>query len=101
MDSATEVSRLREWIDWAVKGSIIAILGLVWSIHVQIREQQYKLLELENRVTRIESQMVGWDTLTRIERSLGWLANNGKGNEAMLSVVEAIKSEREIREKNR
>lgn len=53
----------------------------------------------DQAISEIKAQMVGWDTLTRIERSLGMMAAMNKGNDAMGAVAEVLKTERESRNK--
>jgi hypothetical protein len=59
----------------------------------QISELSGDIRNLRERMTIVESQMVGWDTLTRMERSLGLLATAGKGSEAMSAMASALRVE--------
>jgi len=58
-----------------------------------VKSQSVKQQELEARINKVESNMVGWDTLKRIELMLGTLAKQGRGNEAMGAVANVIGSE--------
>lgn len=63
-----------------------------------MKSQSAKTLEIEARINRVEGNMVGWDTLKRIELMLGTLAKQGRGNEAMGAVANVIGSEIRARE---
>jgi hypothetical protein len=89
--------RLIGWVEWAVKGITVAMFGIITSMYNKLNENQNEINNLKARVTVIESQMVGWDVLTRIERTLGLLAASGKGNESMSVVADVLKTERQAR----
>lgn len=90
--------------DWAIRGLIVAACGFIWQMYkdqnaliTKIDNSQAQIIALQNEVSIIKAQMVGWDTLTRIERTLGLLAATGKGNQAMAAVSDVLKAEREAR----
>jgi|GEM_PF-2721427 hypothetical protein len=95
---------LVQFADWLAKLLIVGVAGLLWKVNEgqtqllnTITVQQSQIAALQSRVTVIESKMVGWDTITRIERSLGMMAAMGKGNQAMAVVADVLKAEREAR----
>jgi hypothetical protein len=63
-----------------------------------IKQQSAKQSELEARINRVEANMIGWDTLKRIELMLTTLAKQGRGNEAMAAVANVLGSEVRARE---
>jgi hypothetical protein len=64
-------------------------------------ENHAETAALRHEIMIIKSQMVGWDTLTRIERTLALIASSGNGNQAMGAVSDVLKAERESREGTR
>lgn len=89
---------LTGFIDWAVKAIIVALLTLVYNIDKKLDSQNTEISNLKAEVAIIKSEMVKWDVLTRMERTLGLLAATGRGNQAMAAVAEVLKTERESRD---
>lgn len=63
-----------------------------------IKSQSAKQSELEARINRVEANMIGWDTLKRIELMLATMAKQGRGNEAMSAVANVLGGEVRARE---
>lgn len=81
----------------ALYRKIDGIAAAIEAQEVRARAIEFRVGQLESEVTVVRSQMVGWDTLTRMERSLAALAGMGKGNDAMRAVAGALRSEIESR----
>lgn len=110
----SSASRENLWVTFRTKvvPSLLAacILSLA-SASVTIVQKANKVLEIieahDARLTAIEkeqvmikSQMVGWETLGRIERTLATLAVSGRGGEAMRSMSTVIRNELDARKEN-
>lgn len=96
--SPKTISRIEGLADWATKGLITFIAGGVLFLINNLSGINTRLDVLERAVTVMQAQMVGWDVLTRMERTLVVLAQAGKGNEAMAAVAAVLRTERESRE---
>lgn len=105
----TDVAKktMYSWIEWASRGLLVWILVSILSFQKSQAEILSKLerntsdiAALQGEIAQIKGQMVGWDTLKRVELLLAQLSTKGKGNEAMVAVAGAIRIERESREKN-
>lgn len=88
-----------------IAASILSLAGASLSIYQKatevlavIHSHDQRLTSLEKEVTVVKSQMVGWDTLKRIELTLATLAGASKGNEAMSNMSRAIRNELEARD---
>ncbi len=84
--------------DWAVKGLIVGMFGMLYQLNTSLKDINYRLATVEAEIVIIKSQMVGWDVLKRMEGQLYGYASMGKGNEAMGVVAGILKIERESRE---
>lgn len=84
--------------DWAIKGLIVGIFGMIYQLNDSLKAINYRLTEVESKVVVIQGQMVGWDVLKRMEGQLYGFASMGKGNEAMGVMAGILKVERESRE---
>jgi hypothetical protein len=62
-------------------------------ISADISTLKAQQLQTQGELTILKSQMVGWDVLKRIELALGGLSQNGKGNEAMRAMANALHAE--------
>ena len=87
-----------------IAASILSLCAASLSIYQKaaevlavIRSHDQRLTSLEKEVTVIRSQMVGWDTLKRIELTLSTLSTSGRGNEAVGNMSRAIRNELEAR----
>lgn len=100
------LSRLERFTIYICSSAVVFCSWFIW----QQQQTNQKLTSMLDQIARndarqdqaiseIKGQMVGWDTLTRIERSLGMLSAMGKGNESMSAVAEVLKTERESRSK--
>jgi hypothetical protein len=96
---------LTQFVDWAVKLLIVGIASLLYQMHNsqneiirKLDQNDVRISALEKDITVIRGQMVGWDVLTRVERTLGLLSATGKGNIAMGAVSDVLRAERESRE---
>lgn len=65
-----------------------------------IEAHDARLTALEKDLIIVKSQMVGWDTLKRIELTLSTLATAGRSGEAMRSMSNAIRNELDARREN-
>ena len=63
-----------------------------------VRSHDQRITHLEKEVVVMKGQMVGWDTLKRIELTLATLSTSGRGNEAFAVMSKTIRNEIEARE---
>jgi hypothetical protein len=66
-------------------------------INAEIARLNDKVLQQENELTIVRSQMVGWDVMKRIEMGMNAAGREGKGDAAMRAISAAIRSEVEAR----
>lgn len=100
------LSRLERFVIYICGSAVAFSSWFIWQ-QQQTNQKLTSMLEQiarndarqDQAISEIRAQMVGWDTLTRIERSLGMMAAMNKGNEAMSAVAEVLKNERESRNK--
>lgn len=85
-----------------------AMYRTVEDMKLVLSQQDSRMAQMEARQNRMDidmarmaGQMVGWDTLKRIELALQTLSAAGKGDKAMQAMSSAIRAEIESRREQR
>jgi hypothetical protein len=82
---------------WAMYQKIGTVTESIPKINAEIARLNDKVLQQENELTIVRSQMVGWDVMKRIEMGMNAAGREGKGDAAMRAISAAIRSEVEAR----
>lgn len=81
----------------AMYQKIASVSDSIPKIDAELARLNDKQLRLENELTVVRSQMIGWDVMKRIEMGLNSASKEGKGNQAMASIASVIRAEIEAR----
>ena len=82
---------------WAAYQKLDEVARTLPQINADIARLRAEVDELKSRQTIMQSQMVGWDVLKRVELALASIAQAGKGDKAMTAVSGALRAEIDAR----
>ncbi len=82
---------------WAAYRKLDEVASTLPRMNADIAQLRSEVDDLKSRQTVMQSQMVGWDVLKRVELALAGLAQAGKGDKAMTAVSGALRAEIDAR----
>jgi outer membrane murein-binding lipoprotein Lpp len=82
---------------WAAYRKLDEVAARLPQINADIAALKAEQDRARDEVTVLRSQMVGWDTLKRIELALASLAQAGKGDRAMQAMSATLRAELDAR----
>jgi outer membrane murein-binding lipoprotein Lpp len=82
---------------WAAYRKLDEVAATLPRMNAEIAQLRAEVDELKSRQTIMQSQMVGWDVLKRVELALASLSQAGKGDKAMIAMSGALRAEIDAR----
>ena len=82
---------------WAAYQKLDEVARTIPQINADIARLRSEVDDLKSRQTIMQSQMVGWDVLKRVELALASIAQAGKGDKAMTAVSQTLRAELDAR----
>ena len=80
-----------------IVATCLSCMTLAFAMYRMVSNHDMRIALIEQQITVMRAQMVGWDTVARMERSLAALSAAGNGDKAMAAMASVLRNEVETR----